>query len=88
MLPAFLVASDWQSICPTCLHVLCISRQTIALDFLDSLTERFKGFPDFGKISLLQIELLIQTMNESLAQNIIEGVIAGLCQFSFDAPWW
>ncbi|XP_053229965.1 testis-expressed protein 11 isoform X3 [Podarcis raffonei] len=61
-------------------------RQTIALDFLDSLAERFKGFPDFGKISLLQIELLIQTMNESLAQNIIEGVIADHSQGKFLRP--
>ncbi|CAI5793379.1 testis-expressed sequence 11 isoform X2 [Podarcis lilfordi] len=61
-------------------------RQTTALDFLDSLAERFKGFPDFGKISLLQIELLIQTTNESLAQNIIEGVIADHNQGKFLRP--
>nr|XP_034968391.1 testis-expressed protein 11-like [Zootoca vivipara] len=51
-------------------------RQTIALGFLDSVAEKFKGFPDVGKVIILHIELLIQTKNESLAQNMIEGVIA------------
>ncbi|XP_034971208.2 testis-expressed protein 11 [Zootoca vivipara] len=51
-------------------------RQTIVLGFLDSVAEKFKGFPDVGKVILLHIELLIQRMNESLAQNIIECVIA------------
>ncbi|XP_032993186.1 testis-expressed protein 11 [Lacerta agilis] len=51
-------------------------RQTIALGFLDSVAERFKGLPDVGKVTVLHIELLIQRTNESLAQNMIEGVIA------------
>ncbi|KAJ7395537.1 testis-expressed sequence 11 protein [Pitangus sulphuratus] len=52
-------------------------RESVGLDFLKSVPERFESSPDLGKITLLHIEFLLQNKRELLAKQKIEEIIIG-----------
>ncbi|NXY47134.1 TEX11 protein, partial [Ceuthmochares aereus] len=52
-------------------------RESVGFDFLKSVPERFQSSPDFGKITLLHIEFLLQNKRELLAKQKIEEIIIG-----------
>ncbi|XP_054695881.1 testis-expressed protein 11 isoform X2 [Grus americana] len=52
-------------------------RESIGLDFLKSVPERFESSPDLGKITLLHIEFLLQNRRELLAKQKVEEIILG-----------
>ncbi|GAB0194942.1 testis-expressed protein 11 [Grus japonensis] len=52
-------------------------RESIGLDFLKSVPERFESSPDLGKITLLHIEFLLQNRRELLAKQKVEEIIIG-----------
>ncbi|NXU86070.1 TEX11 protein, partial [Xiphorhynchus elegans] len=52
-------------------------RESVGLDFLKSVPERFESSPDLGKITLLHIEFLLQNKKELLAKQKIEEIIIG-----------
>ncbi|XP_050166659.1 testis-expressed protein 11 isoform X2 [Myiozetetes cayanensis] len=52
-------------------------RESVGLDFLKSVPERFESSPDLGRITLLHIEFLLQNKRELLAKQKIEEIIIG-----------
>ncbi|NXK85883.1 TEX11 protein, partial [Formicarius rufipectus] len=52
-------------------------RESVGLDFLKSVPERFESSSDLGKITLLHIEFLLQNKRELLAKQKIEEIIIG-----------
>ncbi|NXT74908.1 TEX11 protein, partial [Zapornia atra] len=52
-------------------------RESVGLDFLKSVLQRFESSPDFGKIALLHIEFLLQNKRELLAKQKVEEIIIG-----------
>ncbi|NXM69810.1 TEX11 protein, partial [Serilophus lunatus] len=52
-------------------------RESVGLDFLKSVPERFESSPDLGKITLLHIEFLLQNKRELLAKQKMEEIIIG-----------
>uniref|UniRef100_A0A8C9F0C3 Protein ZIP4 homolog n=1 Tax=Pavo cristatus TaxID=9049 RepID=A0A8C9F0C3_PAVCR len=49
----------------------------VGFDFLKSVAERFEASPDFGKVTLLYIEFLLQNKRELLAKQKVEEIIIG-----------
>uniref|UniRef100_A0A669PID1 Protein ZIP4 homolog n=1 Tax=Phasianus colchicus TaxID=9054 RepID=A0A669PID1_PHACC len=52
-------------------------RESVGFDFLKSVAERFEASPDFGKVTLLYIEFLLQNKRELLAKQKVEEIIIG-----------
>ncbi|NXP50213.1 TEX11 protein, partial [Heliornis fulica] len=52
-------------------------RESVGLDFLKSVPERFQSSPDFGKIAVFHIEFLLQNERELLAKQKVEEIIIG-----------
>ncbi|NXL57953.1 TEX11 protein, partial [Chordeiles acutipennis] len=52
-------------------------RESVGFEFLKSIPERFGSSPDLGKITLLQIEFLLQSKRELLAKQKVEEIIVG-----------
>uniref|UniRef100_A0A8C2TRU5 Protein ZIP4 homolog n=1 Tax=Coturnix japonica TaxID=93934 RepID=A0A8C2TRU5_COTJA len=54
-----------------------LNRESVGFDFLKSVAERFEASPDFGKVTLLYIEFLLQNKRELLAKQKVEEIIIG-----------
>ncbi|XP_065546025.1 testis-expressed protein 11 isoform X2 [Lathamus discolor] len=52
-------------------------RESVGLDFLKSVSERFESSPNHGRITLLHIEFLLQSKRELLAKQKVEEIIIG-----------
>ncbi|NXG47715.1 TEX11 protein, partial [Psilopogon haemacephalus] len=52
-------------------------RESVGLEFLKSVPERFASSPDLGKITLLHVEFLLQNSRELLAKQKVEEIIVG-----------
>ncbi|KFP33581.1 Testis-expressed sequence 11 protein, partial [Colius striatus] len=52
-------------------------RESVGFDLLKSVAERFESSPDFGRITLLHIEFLLQNKKELLAKQKVEEIIVG-----------
>lgn len=64
-----------------------MNRESVGFDFLKSVAERFEASPDFGKVTLLYIEFLLQNKRELLAKQKVEEIIIGLYP-CFAAIYW
>lgn len=59
------------------IRILCVSRETLAFDYLKRVCQHFESSPELSAASVLHIELLLQRGKELLGKQKIEDIISG-----------